>query len=333
VFWNLSNSTQYAAGVALLADRDGRDVWLTVVKATFDIDASGQATPADEQLPVVYAPLFAGEPARSSLLAESDIDYAKTVIDVLVQGTVHPAHGEAVRQQLVGLEVDGRSKHLRVHGERTWCRRAAGVDPSSAKPFSPVRLDYEHAFGGFDPSVATDFDERNPAGCGYARHVSDLVDTPAPRIEYADRPIEAGHHVPAGFGPVARHWMPRRRHAGTYDATWREQRLPLLPLDFDERYFASAPEDQQFAQLRPQAAIRVTGMRSDGPLEFRLPRLALGLNVHSSRGREHRRPSLRTVLVLPDSRKLVLSYADAMECTGRKYGIRDVEVIEKEFIQ
>lgn len=333
MLWNLSNSTDYAAGIALLADRDGREIWLTVVKATFDIDADGQATPAQEQLPLVYAPLFAGDPVRSSLLAESDIDYAKPVVDVLVQGTVGPARPGDARPRLVVLEVEGRSKALRVHGQRAWRRTVTGVAAAACGPFTPMPLDYEHAFGGFDPGDGGQWDERNPAGCGFARRRADVLDQPAPRIEYAQRPLDEAPPEPAGLGPVARHWMPRRRHAGTYDAAWTEQRLPLLPLDFDEHFFACAPEDQQFARLSPQAAIRVSGMGADGELATRLPRIALGLNVHSANGRQHRRPALRTVLVLPDTRKIVLTFADAIECTGWKFGIRDVEVIEKEFIQ
>jgi hypothetical protein len=75
------------------------------------------------------------------------------------------------------------------------------------------------------------------------------------------------HPAPVGFGPVARHWQPRARYAGTYDAAWQRQRRPLLPNDFDARYQRAAPVEQQvdgflvggegvrLLNLHPQAAM------------------------------------------------------------------------------
>lgn len=330
LIWNLNNSTPYAATATLAADRDGRDLWITVVKATFDILPDGSVERAAEQLPVIFAPVFAGDPVCSSLLAESDIDYAKAGVDVLVQGTVHTPQGKPAKEVLVGLEVDGRRKILRVQGERQWIRRAGTVGLSSAQRFTQVPLTYEFAFGGFDPVDEDDYDQRNPAGRGYATEPSRLIGRPAPRIEYADGPQSR----PAGFGPIARHWLPRRTLAGTYDDKWRDERLPLLPTDFDERFFLAAPEDQQFPWLPQQALVRVVGMSLDGSqLNFRIPRIALGVNIHVGGGEVHRRPNLRTVLVLPDPRRVVVTYADAMPCTGAKFSIVDAEVVEKRLIQ
>lgn len=52
---------------------------------------------------------------------------------------------------------------------------------------------------------------------------------------------------PAGFGVIARHWAPRIALSGTYDNTWINTRWPLLPKDFDERFWNCAPQDQQIA--------------------------------------------------------------------------------------
>lgn len=332
MIWNLNNSTDFSAAATLVADKEGRDIWLTVVKATFDVAPDGAATPAAVQWPVLYAPLFSGDATRSSLLADSDIDYTKAGVDVLVQGTACAPDGTLVHELVVGLEVEGRRKLLRVHGPRHWCRRQLGIGLSDAEPFAHLPLAYEHAFGGFDPGDEAVFDDRNPAGTGFATDAKRLLDLPAPRIEYDGAPIAHDRARPAGFGPIARHWRPRREFAGTYGPHWEDQRMPLLPLDFDERYFCCAPQDQQFDKLPPQALIRVAGMRPEGVMAFRLPRLALGVNVRVGRQSTARRPSLRTVQVLPDPRQVVLTFADAMPCTGMKYEISDAEVIEKEFI-
>jgi hypothetical protein len=334
LLWHVNNGTRYSAATTLAADRDGHDMWITVVKATFHIGPGGELRPAAEQAPVIYEPVFSGDPTRSSLLSESDIDFAKPGVDVLVQGAAHvPAGKPAVREALVGLEVAGRRKVLRVHGERRWTRRAASIMPSQANLFRCVPIVYERAFGGRDPGDDENYDVATPAGCGYARESRRLVDLAAPQVVYADEPDGQRTFRPAGFGPLARHWMPRRRFAGTYDERWRNERLPLLPLDFDEAFFMAAPADQQYAQLPNGALIQVVGMSPDGTLSFHLPRLALGLNVRIGVRELHRHPRLRTVLIRPDSRTVVLSFADALPCTGFKYRISATEVLEKQILQ
>lgn len=330
MIWSLNNGTRYAAEATLGTDRDGHDIWLTVIKATFDVAADGSLRPTEDQWPIFRAPLYAGDPARSSLLADSDIDCIKLGVDVLVQGTVQGTSGAQAR--IVTLDVGGRRKSLRVHGEREWSRRVTGIGPSAAREFTPIPLTYEHAWGGVDPGNPGDWCESNPAGSGYAKRRQDLIGRLAPRIEYADQPIDEGAATPAGFGPIARHWLPRRSHAGTYDAAWHEQQMPLPPQDFDPRYHLAAPVDQQYEQLPHRAGIVLEGMTPQ-PLALQLPRLALGISVNTVRGTLHRHPLLRSVLLLTDQRKLVLTYGDALRCTGAKFSILDTEIIEKAYIQ
>ena len=46
-----------------------------------------------------------------------------------------------------------------------------------------------------------------------------------------------------GLGPLARWWAPRLAYQGNYDKQWRETRYPLLPDNFDSRFYQSAPPD------------------------------------------------------------------------------------------
>ena len=50
---------------------------------------------------------------------------------------------------------------------------------------------------------------------------------------------------PAGFGPLAPEWAPRRSKLGTYKKDYVKDRWPWFPADFDWSYFNAAPEDQQ----------------------------------------------------------------------------------------
>jgi hypothetical protein len=47
------------------------------------------------------------------------------------------------------------------------------------------------------------------------------------------------------FGPVRRDEKTRRKYAGTFDQNWIENRMPLLPEDFDARHNQAAPPSQQ----------------------------------------------------------------------------------------
>src|SRR5207247_1819827 len=78
---------------------------------------------------------------------------------------------------------------------------------------------------------------RNPAGTGVARKSATLIHQPAPRIEDPRELIssEKTRPAPAGVGALGRHWEPRRKYVGTTDKLWLEERMPLLPHDFDER--------------------------------------------------------------------------------------------------
>src|SRR5262249_42887785 len=77
---------------------------------------------------------------------------------------------------------------------------------------------------------------KNPVGCG-------RCDGPAPNIEDPARPDE-----PAGFGPLAPTWAPRKDLIGTYNGDYRKTRWPWFPKDFDWAHFNAAPRDQQLDQ-------------------------------------------------------------------------------------
>ncbi len=75
------------------------------------------------------------------------------------------------------------------------------------------------------------------------------------------------------WGPLPRDRNPRKRFAGTYDKAWTENRMPLLPLDFDVRYNQAAPTNQQVPEfLKGDELIKVRNLYEDGrAVEFFLP--------------------------------------------------------------
>ena len=63
------------------------------------------------------------------------------------------------------------------------------------------------------------------------------------------------------FGPLSRTANERLQFAGTYDEAWQQQRMPLVPTDFDLRYHQAAPADQMPpSEILGDEPLRVAGL-------------------------------------------------------------------------
>lgn len=316
--WQLDNRTPFAADRAWVRDRDGAEVWLVVVKASFDIRPDGSLEVAREQPPVLAVPVHHGKPGHSSLRYESDLVLTKATTDVLVVGHAHAPAGTAVTQADVGFRVGPVQKVLRVWGDRTW--GAFGI--SAPQPFTQMPLVYERAYGGVDAQSATpdqDWDWRNPVGVGYATSSAHAAGLPLPNLEYPDQLIRGwdDRPAPAGFGPIESHWQPRVSFAGTYDDHWMRTRQPLLAQDLDDRYFQCAPQDQQAPEfLRGGEPVVLHGLSPLGTLRFALPKFYLGFETRFTDGsREvHQQRKLHTVILEPDLPRVSLVWHSALRC-------------------
>jgi hypothetical protein len=152
------------------------------------------------------------------------------------------------------------------------------------EPTEAVPLLWELAFGGSDdtPSNAKHhgFEVSNPIGRGFRakRSKKPIVGEPLPCIEDPSKLIRKPMDKPSpvGTGYVLPGWEPRACFAGTYDEAWQRDRSPLLPRDFDPRFFDRAPAGLVAADTpKAGAPVIVRGCDPDGDYRFRLPDLAL----------------------------------------------------------
>jgi hypothetical protein len=316
--WQIDNRTPFAAERGWVRDRTGAEVWLVAVKCTFDIERDGSTVISAEQPPVLRVPEPHGEPGKSSLKYEADLVLTKTTTDIIVVGHAHAPGGRPVTQLWVGFRVGPVQKVLRVFGDRKW----GAFGPSSPEPFTAMPLVYERAFGGVDPASQTperDCDSRNPVGTGFAVARDSLSAVALPNIEYPHEIIRSwkDRPRPAGFGPIAGHWQPRVEFSGTYDDEWLKQRQPLLPDDFDDRFFQSAPQDQQAAAfLRGGESVVLHHLTPAGDLLFSLPKVFLGFETrfHDGSRAIHRERRLHTVILEPDHPRVSLVWHTALPC-------------------
>ncbi len=277
-FPEIDNATPFAFAPLFLADEEGRPLSVLVTRATFAIDGDGRLRTADEQLPVNPAGEFWESDDQGSYRHEPDAAFVKVATDVVLVGSAYaPRPGATVVD--VGIRVGPVHKVARVFGDRYWTTGLTGVQMSDPQPFESIPLRYERAFGGWDRSSPDaskhGFDPRNPLGTGFRAKGSESVAGVAlPNIEdpqsliahWRDRP------APMGFGFTSPDWHPRARLAGTYDEAWARQRLPLLPLDFDRRFFNSASTGLVASgYLRGDEPVLVLGARPAGRIAFALP--------------------------------------------------------------
>lgn len=316
--WQVDNRTPFAAERGWVRDREGAEVWLVAVKATFDILPDGSTIPSKDQPPVLRVPEYHGEPGKSSIKYEADLVLTKKTTDVIVVGHAYAPGGKPATELDVGFRVGPVQKVLRVFGDREW----GALGPTSPQRFTKMPIVYERAFGGVDrksPNPDRDWDWRNPVGCGYAVSKVHLDGRAVPNIEWRDRPIRSwdDRPAPAGFGAIASHWQPRAGFAGTYDDRWMKTRQPLLPDDFDDRFFHCAPADQQAPQfLTGGDPVVLLNLTPGGDLRFALPKIHLGFETRFYDGsREiHKLRKLHAVIVEPDFPRVSVVWHSALPC-------------------
>ncbi|MFT3766878.1 MAG: DUF2169 domain-containing protein [Minicystis sp.] len=307
----VDNPTSLPAALVPGLDEEGRANATVVVKATFRL-REGELHLADEQVPIRNADEHHGDPASSSLRYESDLCPQKAGTDIVLVGQAwSPSPTPEID---VVLSAGPLRKAVRVFGDRAFFGTGHEFGISAPHPFTRMPLIYERAYGGAD---GDGFDAKNPVGIGFCRSLDHADGARLPNLEDPRHLIRhpEDRPPPAGFGFIARHWMPRRALAGTYDEAWRADRCPLLPRDFDRRFYHSASPD--LIASRPfhgGEPIRVEGASEGGPIAFRVPRLSLDIAVSIKRSVTSHRPVLDTILIEPDDRRVTLTHRLTFAC-------------------
>jgi hypothetical protein len=315
---DLVNGTRMVAGFNVALEPSGRELLVVVIKGTFVLPRAGEALRLhDEQLPLVMADTFTGEPGQSAPLQEIDFAARKGQCDVLLTGSAHAPGGIPVTRMQVGLSVGPMRKTIDVVGPRVWQAGLTGIRPSEPQPFQKLPISYDVAFGGTD-QASDDPQEhdaylRNPVGCGFRKQLKSewLNGLPLPLTEAPGEPVSWPNEAyrPMAFGPVGRGWQQRLCFAGTYDQNWLDNDFPFLPKDFDERYYQAAPLDQQLPLPRQPLDVALVNLTPDGLRQFTLPNFEAPVHVFTKQGeREDSLAQLDTIVFEPDEERFTLTW-------------------------
>ncbi len=319
-----------------LTDRDGAPVLVCLFKGTFLLDRRSEPILrlAEQQQPIQLAGKYWGDPEHSSYQYEPEIALMKPSTDVVVIGhAVAPRGG--TKEMDVRLRLGPIDKIIRVVGDRQWVKRLGIVDMTSPLPFERIPLTWERAFGGWsslerNPEVDR-FEPRNPVGVGFRAAVY-RDEMPLPNLENPRYRLQQYGQTPppAGFGFVASHWQPRAARAGTYDAAWMRDRAPLLPVDFDPRFYQGAPDDQVVESgLKGGERVEVTGMHPSGSVAFQLPPLTEpDTVVHLRTGTPQRlKTRLDTVILNMDENLVFLLWRAHLRLPNGPHDIRQIQAM------
>jgi hypothetical protein len=340
--WQIENYTPYRASGAIVVDGNGAKHWVVAVRGTFTVNRDGRIDIAEEQSDPLLVPVYRGEDGLSSLLYEADVIAEKPLVDILVNGSAFAPGGTPVRDVTIGLRTSFFQKSLVVKGDRVWQRNWIGrITPSQPDVFVEMPVTYERAYGGFDRSNPNPKKQRmfapNPVGTGVCIRKKDLVGKPVANVEFLGAARRA--RSAAGFGPICSYWAPRAQYAGTYDSEWMEKCKPLLPWDFDNRFFNCAPEDQQIQGRYPGGdRIEVTNMSPEGTFVFTVPEIVLGFKTYFSKkgggqSIEHHRSSIKTVIVEPGKKQFIVVWQSTLSCHNKIADLDETVIREKRKIR
>ncbi|MBL8300004.1 MAG: DUF2169 domain-containing protein [Rhodanobacteraceae bacterium] len=312
---HIVNGTRHLLDATQAMDKAGRRYLVAIAKATFDFPEApgGELSLAKDQMPILGADVFDGEAGLSTPLFECDYVTVKARCDVTLRASACAPGGEAVRELDVAFRVAGCEKWARIVGDRTWQLGLLGLTPSEPEPFTSMPITYGRAFGGScEVHGRVEAHLHNPVGRGYAgaHNNAPLRGQPLPNVEQPGVPVTRSDdsHRPWSFGPIGRSWQPRVEFAGTYDEQWQEDIFPLLPADFDDRFFQSAPSDQQIPFPIGGEDVRLLNLHSRYPqMYFQLPPLDLPMVVLGFDRRVHKlEPVVDSVIVDAEAERLVV---------------------------
>lgn len=279
----LINMTRYSACHLVTPDGHGREILLTVAKATFSI--LKKVALLDKQPPVVKTDSYYGRPNATSIREAGELSPVKPFTDIVLRGCAYPKR-QGDTQVDVEFQFGELKKTLTVVGNRVWKKRGTDFLPSEPNALERIPLCYELAFGGVDVSSSSRPSgcAANPVGLGFAssRSNHDFSGLHVPNILQPNSRIDSPNAATdvAGFSWIAPHWQPRVSLAGRYDDQWLKNRMPNLPDDFQDSFFNAAPQDQQLKDpIVGGEHVQITNATRDGFVEFQVPRTSLFLSV------------------------------------------------------
>lgn len=331
----IHNDTGFAYATIVVSDEESVPQYVSIVQAQYSFATGGPLLRLEEQPDAILGGEWYGDPAVTSPRLEPQFAFVKPATDVVLLGHALAPHAGATTTQ-VGIMVGPVRKLARATGDRQLSKRLGVSRISPPEPFERIPLVYERAFGGWDrraeDPVEHAFEARNPVGIGFRTGSADADDEIAvPNIEDPEHPFQSYGDTPppAGFGFLAPNWQPRLAYGGTYDEKWDQNRKPLLPEDFDRRFFnAASPGLIAPGYLVGDEPVVLLGVTAEGRTGFNLPGVPPPVCLVDTRDdkRAVLQTNLDTVIVDADSRLVTLQWRTTLSLRDGPHEVVAVHV-------
>ncbi|MER2494643.1 DUF2169 domain-containing protein [Vibrio neptunius] len=310
--WDIEQETELLVKGRFQRDQNGHEVWVIAAKRQWQLnEGSWQEVPAEE---IYDDPVYLGEAGMSAMKVDHEFPVSKQNTDVLVYGKARAYAKRPVTYHECRILIDSHiDKTIAVHGERKWVEHGGTVTVSHPTAYVEAEIDYSKALGG---------DERNRVGCGVAKSSAELMAMPVPSVFYPNEewaPNTKNLRV-AGLGPIPPFFTQRVKYAGTFDDAWQEHRRPLLPEDFNPKFYQSAPEDQQCnGFLEGGERLMMSGFSHDDVLAFRIPAEKYVAVADFGEEKLSAAMAMYTLFVDTEEQRLTISYNASFPCQGKEH--------------
>ncbi|MEY0875015.1 DUF2169 family type VI secretion system accessory protein [Providencia manganoxydans] len=273
-----NNAKHTVAKATVMLDKAGFEHLVVVIKATYRLPDDHQlARPIIPPPALAYTDTYSGEVGTSAPLYDADFVLRKQKCDVVFNASAFAPNAHPVCHLTVSAQVGEMIKAISVIGPRQWLQKSEYYIAGDVQPFTAVPLHYGFAFGGqyqYQEEVISH--PTNPLGQGYFSLEKPNLEMIMPQLEDPSALIASPDNKvkPIALSVLPRHYGERVKYAGTFDEKWRNETAPFLPDDFDERYFQSAPDDQQIDFPVGNEKIVLINMHpTRSEIHFKLPRL------------------------------------------------------------
>jgi len=348
--------SQHVAVVSGLAE-ERQTIFAVLVKRSYRIVSGKPLMREEEARPFQRGDVYhePGNPETCTILYEDELAPYKPATDIVVIGQARAPRGQPVETMMIGIDVAGAQKLLRVTGDRIAHYRPGMVpivtDPT---PFTMMPVRYELAYGGIDAVSRPDKPfhyPRNPLGRGLAvLNVREAVEglrlpniegpddllTPE-RIVLEDESTWNRQPLAQGLGWFPKTWYPRCSFVGAMpphvaaDEAMREEALGLVPRgqialarqfrlpSFDVCFNNGASLGLAFPNVPPAALLRVAGLTPEGMLSFTLPDASPSIMLDIGLGENVLQTALHTVAIYVDQGRVDMIWRGAHPYPGNDW--------------
>jgi hypothetical protein len=237
---------------------------------------------------------------------EGDELFYRGGVDLFVFGSAKAPAGKPTPTVDVTIEAgDNFKAGVRVFGKRRWEKSGNQIVMSPSEPFVEMPLTIENAFGGGDEwdQLAIPY-PNNPKGKGYAYSAETVVGKELPNVEDPVHLIQKWEDQPdpVGVGPCPVGCSARFK--GRIKINEKNGDLE----EIKATYFNHAFPQMIVPTLDPGATIRVSGVRAEGPLQFRLPPTPVRARARIGPNHDERTVPIDQVGIEPAKSQVFITY-------------------------